>query len=99
MNFSEYITMNTLRNVIDILMVFILVYVLLKLLRGTRAVPTVIGLVLLGVLYWVASTQELPTLEFVLRYAVVYIGFAIIVLFQSELRQGMIYLWKRGGFR
>src|SRR3954453_10523068 len=90
MNFSEYITMNTLRNVIDILMVFILVYVLLKLLRGTRAVPTVIGLVLLGVLYWVASTQELPTLEFVLRYAVVYIGFAIIVLFQSEIRQALM---------
>jgi diadenylate cyclase len=95
MNFSEYITMNTLRNVIDILMVFILVYVLLKLLRGTRAVPTVIGLVLLGVLYWVASTQELPTLEFVLRYAVVYIGFAIIVLFQSEIRQALMYFANR----
>src|SRR4051794_28369108 len=95
MNFSEYITMNTLRNVIDILMVFILVYVLLKLLRGTRAVPTVIGLVLLGVLYWVASTQELPTLEFVLRYAVVYIGFAIIVLFQSEIRQALLYFANR----
>jgi len=95
MNLSEYMTVNTLRNVIDILLVFILVYVLLKLLRGTRAVPTVIGLVLLGVLYWVASTQELLTLEFVLRYAVVYIGFAIIVLFQSEIRQALMYFANR----
>jgi len=95
MQISEYISMNTLRDVLDIALVFVLVYVLLKLLRGTRAVPTVIGLVLLGLLYWLASTQELPTLEFVLRYAVVYVGFAIIVLFQSEIRQALIYFANR----
>ena len=95
MNFSEYISIATLREVIDFLFVFIIVYVVLKLLRGTRAVPTVIGLVLLGVLYWLASTQELPTLEFVLRYAVVYVGFAIIVLFQSEIRQALMYFANR----
>jgi diadenylate cyclase len=95
MNLSDYITMNALRDFIDIALVFVIVYVVLKLLRGTRAVPTVIGLVLLGVLYWVASTQELPTLEFVLRYAVVYVGFAIIVLFQSEIRQALMYFANR----
>jgi diadenylate cyclase len=95
MKLSDYISITTLRDVIDILLVFIIVYVVLKLLRGTRAVPTVIGLVLLGILYWLASTQELPTLEFVLRYAVVYVGFAIIVLFQSEIRQALIYFASR----
>jgi diadenylate cyclase len=95
MSFSDYVSITTLRDVIDILLVFIIVYVVLKLLRGTRAVPTVIGLVLLGILYWLASTQELPTLEFVLRYAVVYVGFAIIVLFQSEIRQALIYFASR----
>src|ERR1051325_10722126 len=95
MNFTDYISMNTLRNIIDIALVFVIVYVLLKLLRGTRAVPTVVGLILLGVLYWVASTQDLVTLEFVLRYAVVYVGFAIIVLFQSEIRQALIYFANR----
>ena len=95
MPFSDYITMNTLRNVLDIALVFILVYVVLKLLRGTRAVPTVVGLILLGVLYWLSIAQDLATLEFVLRYAVVYIGFAIIVLFQSEIRQALIYFANR----
>src|SRR6478672_418189 len=96
MQFTDYIpTINTARNILDIALVFILVYVLLKLLRGTRAVPTVIGLVLLGLLYWLASTQELPTLEFVLRYAVVYLGIAVIVLFQSEIRQALIYFANR----
>ena len=95
MRFTDYISMNSLRNVIDIALVFLIVYVVLKLLRGTRAVPTVVGLILLGLLYWLAIEQDFATLEFVLRYAVVYIGFAIIVLFQSEIRQALIYFANR----
>jgi diadenylate cyclase len=96
MQFSDYIpTINTARNALDIVLVFVIVYVVLKLLRGTRAVPTVVGLVLLGLLYWLAVAQDLSTLEFVLRYAVLYVGFAIIVLFQSEIRQALIYFANR----
>ena len=96
MNWTEYIpTMNTLRILLDIALVFIIVYVVLKLLRGTRAVPTMVGIVLIALLYWLAVAQDLPTLEFVLRSAVLYIGFAIIVLFQSEIRQALIYFANR----
>ena len=95
MQINDYITNNVLRNVLDIALVFIIVYVVLKLLRGTRAVPTVVGLIILGVLYWLSLAQDFATLEFVLRYAVVYVGFAIIVLFQSEIRQALIYFANR----
>ncbi len=88
-------TVNTLRNILDIALVFIIVYVVLKLLRGTRAVPTVVGMVLLGLLYWLAVAQDLATLEFVLQSAAFYIGVAIIVLFQSEIRQALIYFGNR----
>jgi diadenylate cyclase len=95
MQFADYITMNMLRNVLDIALVFVIVYVVLKLLRGTRAVPTMVGIVLLALLYWLAVAQGLATLEFVLRSAVLYIGFAIIVLFQSVIRQALIYFANR----
>jgi len=96
MEVSNYIpTILTLRNVLDISLVFIIVYVVLKLLRGTRAVPTVIGMLILALLYWFAAAQELSTLEFVLRYAVGFIGIAIIVLFQSEIRQALIFFASR----
>jgi diadenylate cyclase len=96
MQISEYIpAINSVRNILDMAFVFIIVYVVLKLLRGTRAVPTVVGLVLLFLLYWLAISQDLATLEFVLRYAVVYVGFAIIVLFQSEIRQALIFFANR----
>jgi diadenylate cyclase len=92
---STFTTINTLRNALDIAFVFAIVYVVLKLLRGTRAVPTVVGMVLIGVVYWLAAVYELSTLEFVLRYAVGFIGIAIIVLFQSEIRQALIYFASR----
>ncbi len=99
MEFRDLIpTINTLRNVLDIALVFIIVYVILKLLRGTRAVPTVVGMVILALLYWLAAAQELSTLEFVLRYAVAFIGIAIIVLFQSEIRQALIFFANRFSF-
>ena len=96
MQLSDYIpTINTVRNALDIGLVFIIVYVVLKLLRGTRAVPTAIGIVILALLYWFAVAQDLATLEFVLRSVVLYIGVAIIVLFQSEIRQALIYFGNR----
>lgn len=96
MQIIEYLpTISTLRNLLDIALVFIIVYVVLKLLRGTRAVPTMVGIVLLALLYWLAVAQDLATLEFVLRSAVLYIGVAIIVLFQSEIRQALIYFANR----
>jgi diadenylate cyclase len=88
-------TISGLRNVLDIALVFVIVYVVLKLLRGTRAVPTVVGIIILAGLYWLAVKQELATLEFVLRYAVALLGIAIIVLFQSEIRQALIYFANR----
>lgn len=96
MELNDYIpTINTLRNVLDITLVFIIVYVVLKLFRGTRAVPTVVGLVILGLLYWISVAQELTTLETVLRAGVPYIGFVIVILFASEIRQALIYFGNR----
>lgn len=96
MEFTDYIpTIANLRSVLDIALVFIIVYVVLKLFRGTRAVPTLVGMVILALLYWLAVVQELSTLEFVLRYAVGFIGIAIIVLFQSEIRQALMYFANR----
>ena len=96
MNVLEYIPdLTNVRTFFDIAFVFIIVYVVLKLLRGTRAVPTVVGLVILALLYWLSVAQDLVTLEFVLRSAVPLIGILIIVLFQSEIRQALIYFGNR----
>jgi len=83
------------RSVVDIVLVFLLVYGVLKLLRGTRAAAMAAGLGVFGLLYWFAVNQGLTTLEFVLRGALLYIGVVIIVLFQTEIRQALISFGNR----
>jgi diadenylate cyclase len=84
-----------LRSIADVVLVFFVVYGVLKLLRGTRAAPMAAGIGVFAFLYWLAVNQHLATLEFVLRGALLYIGVAIIVLFQSEIRQGLIRFGNR----
>src|ERR671932_1001010 len=83
------------RNLADIALVFLIVYGILKLVRGTRAAPMAAAIAAFALLYWLAVNQELATLEFVLRGALLYIGVAIIVLFQSEIRQALISIGNR----
>jgi diadenylate cyclase len=83
------------RNLLDLALVFLIVYTILKLLRGTRAVPMAAGIAAFALLYLIAYRYDLATLEFILRGALLYLGVAIIVLFQTEIRQALITLGTR----
>jgi len=94
--YSEYLRrLVEPRNIADIVFVFLLVYGVLKLLRGTRAAPMAAGIGALVFFYWLSRKQDLTTLEFVLSNGLFYIGIAIIVLFQSEIRQALITFGNR----
>lgn len=81
-----------LRDVIDIIIVAVLIYELLRLVHGTRAVQMAVGLGLIGFLYELSSWLGLSTVQWVLRNAVLYLGFAVIVLFQHEIRGALTHL-------
>ncbi len=94
--YTEYLARLTEpRNIADIIVVFLIVYAVLKLVRGTRAVPMAAGIGAFALLYWIALKGDLVTLAFVLRGALLYTGVAIIVLFQSEIRQALITFGNR----
>lgn len=94
--YTEYLgRLSEPRNIADLVLVFLLVYAVLKLVRGTRAAPMAAAIGAFALLYWFAARQELATLEFILRGALLYIGVAIIVLFQSEIRQALINFGNR----
>ena len=94
--YREYLgRLGDARNLADIALVFLIVYTVLKLVRGTRAAPMAAGITAFALLYWLAVNQDLATLEFVLRGGLLYIGVAIIVLFQSEIRQALISFGNR----
>ncbi len=94
--YTEYLgRLREPRNIADIIIVFLVVYAVLKLVRGTRAAPMAAAIGVFALLYWLAAKQNLATLEFILRGALLYIGVAIIVLFQSEIRQALVSFGNR----
>jgi len=76
-----------LADVVDILTVALLIYALLALLRGSRAMQMMWGIVAIAGLYLVASTFKLITLSTILGYLLAFLPIAIIVLFQQEIRR------------
>jgi diadenylate cyclase len=94
-----------LTGMIDILLVAFLVYQALMVVRGTRAGHILIGILMMVVLYGVASWAGLEALRSLLSFIVPYIGLAIIVLFQSEIRRTLARLGRKrwfgiaGGYR
>ena len=71
---------------LDIVLVALLIYQLLVMIRGTRAVPMLLGLTVLGVIFYFARIGELTTLNWVVSRVLPYVVFALIVVFQSEIR-------------
>jgi diadenylate cyclase len=94
-----------LTDVVDILVVAFLVYQALLVVRGTRAGHILIGIFIMLALYAVALWAGLEALRTVLSFIVPYLGLAIIVLFQSEIRRTLARLGRKrwfglgGGYR
>lgn len=89
MTIARFFEILTWRDAIDVLAVAIIIYNLLLLIRGTRAVQILLGLMFLGVVYYVALLAELPTLQQILENLLIVLPFAIIVLFQAEIRRAL----------
>jgi len=83
---------------LDILLVAVLIYQVLVMIRGTRAVPMLAGLILVSVIFYLARIGELTTLNWVVAHVLPYVVFALIVVFQSEIRHVLADLGRRLAF-
>jgi len=86
-------------DVLDILLVAIIIYELLKLIRGTRAVQMALGGGVLVALLYGARWGHLETLNWLIRNMAGYIVFAFIVLFQSDIRRALAHFGRAPFFR
>jgi len=83
-------------NVADVAITALLIYWLFSLIRGTRAVRLVIGLCLLFLVYGAALTFQLKLLTVILQTGA-YVGlFALVVVFQPELRRALDRIGRLG---
>ena len=83
----------------DILVVSIIIYELLKLIRGTRAVQMAVGAGLLAVLFYGSRSLHLDTVNWLIRNMFGYVVFGFIVLFQSDIRRALAHFGRAPFFR
>lgn len=86
-------------DVLDIALVSVVIYELLKFIRGTRAVQMALGGGFLIGLFFVSRWLELETINWVLRTLGSTAIFAIIVLFQADIRRALAHFGRAPFFR
>jgi diadenylate cyclase len=86
-------------DLLDILVVAVLVYELLKLIRGTRAVQMGLGGGVLVGLFYLSRWAHLEAVNWLIRNLAGYIVFAVIVLFQADIRRALAHLGRAPFFR
>ena len=86
-------------DVLDIAIVSVAIYEILKAIRGTRAVQMAVGLSLLVLVSYLSRWGHLETIDWLIRNSLGYIVFAIIVLFQADIRRALAHLGRAPFFR
>ena len=86
-------------DLLDIAIVSILIYEFLKLIRGTRAVQMAVGSLLNIMLFYLSRLAPLQTLNWMIRNMLVYVVFAAIVIFQSDIRRALAHFGQAPFFR
>src|SRR5215470_12573590 len=84
--------------IVDILLVAVVIYEALMVVRGTRAGHILVGMLAMVSIYALATWAGLEALRSVLSFIVPYIGLAMIVLFQSEIRRTLARIGRKNWF-
>lgn len=99
-NFTAYVgfdsTLDVIRALVDIGIVTFVLYKLIVLLKETRAWQLLKGLIFIVIAAGLAKVLGLYTLSFILNYVLTFSAFAMVVIFQPELRRALEKIGSRG---
>ncbi|MBZ4688619.1 MAG: diadenylate cyclase [Clostridia bacterium] len=87
--FKYFNIIDILLIILDIAVVAFLIYKLIMIIRGTRAVQLIKGLVVLIAVYFISDVLKLTTLNWLLKQVQLMIVVALPVVFQPELRRAL----------
>src|SRR5678815_1276896 len=86
-------------DLLDVALVSILIYELLLLIRGTRAMQMALSGGFLIALVFISQRLDLETVNWVIRNLATYVVFAIIVLFQADIRRALAHFGRAQFFK
>ena len=91
MEFFDLINIDFI-NVIDVVLVFVLLYYVYKLVKGTAAINILIGIVIIYLIWKLTDLFNLNILSNLLGQFISVGVFALIVVFQQEIRKFLLML-------
>jgi diadenylate cyclase len=97
--FSAIFSHVGITDVLDVIATSVLIYYLLLLIRGTRAVQILMGILVLVALLGIANVLHLQLLVTILQLIVVGAAVTIPIVFQPELRRALEQIGRGGLFR
>lgn len=86
-------------NILDILVVWYLVYKLIQMVRGTKAISLFKGVAIFIAIRFIAELIGLHTLSWLMDQVITYGVIAAIVIFQPEIRRGLEHLGRSTFFK
>lgn len=82
------------QDILDILIVAFIIYQLITIIRGTRSVQMVLGLIVVALVYFMASILDLVTVQWLLRTFLSSLLLIIIIVFQHDIRRALSQVGK-----
>ncbi|RWR13992.1 diadenylate cyclase CdaA [Siminovitchia fortis] len=104
MSFADLSIMDYLSRIVDIFLVWYVIYKLLMIIRGTKAVQLLKGIFVIIIARFVSEYLNLHTLSWILENAITWGFLGVIIIFQPELRRALEQLGRgsiftRGGIQ
>ncbi|WP_125705557.1 diadenylate cyclase CdaA [Lacticaseibacillus daqingensis] len=90
--FASLLRWSTLANLIDILVVWYVVYRLIMLIRGTKAVQLLKGVFVIAIIKLVSVFLHLQTVGYIIDLIITWSVPALVIIFQPEIRRGLEHL-------
>lgn len=98
LDLNNLLTLRNLVHVIDILVVWFVVYQLIMLVRGTRAVQLMRGVLIVLVIKLLSVWIGLDTVSWIMDQVINWGVVALVVIFQPEIRRGLEHLGRGSVF-
>ncbi|MBS4210016.1 diadenylate cyclase CdaA [Bacillus sp. FJAT-50079] len=87
MPFADFTIMDYLSSIVDIFLVWFVIYKLIMLIRGTKAVQLLKGIFVIIIIWFLSDFFHLNTLGMMMETVITWGFLAIIIIFQPELRR------------
>jgi diadenylate cyclase len=90
----EFLNYFRWQDVVDILVVAFVIHQLISIIKGTRSVQMVLGLVIITIVYFLARILDLSTLLWLMQTFLSSILLIVIIVFQQDIRRALTQVGK-----